>query len=189
MKKIFTLLMFLIAINFCFADGELAEYYHNRLVSNEDVESLESISPRGEGVLIRGLVYNRVRLDSIYVKSNYEGKDEVVMLISDLEAAFLKKNKDIRTIAITATEDSLVAKGEVDVLGGTFDVVLEGVFSINGNNVYYDIRKAKVGVFRVPQLIINNFKEKLNPFFKIDELDIGLKLTRMVFKDDKILIR
>ena len=190
MNRIFILLLFFTLIfNLGFSQEGLAQEYYDKLISNEEVESIESVSQRDSGIIVKGLVYDRVRLDTVYVKSNNEGMDEIVLLISDLEEAFLRKNKDIRSISINATEDSLVAKGKVDVLGGTFDVVLEGIFRINNNNVFYDIRKAKIGVLSVPQWIINNFKKKINPFFEVDDLDIDLKLSKMIFQEDKILVR
>jgi hypothetical protein len=190
MKRLFVFLaVFLGVLATCFGDQEKLDQYFDKLAANKHVQGLESISEKDGGLIIKGLVYDRVRLDTIYVKSNHENKDEVVLLIADLESAFLRKNKDIRSISIDATKDSLVAKGEVDLLGGTFDVVLEGEFDINGNDVYYDIKKAKLGVLRVPQWVINGFKDRLNPFFRMDDLGIDLKLTKMIFKEDRILIR
>ncbi len=190
MNRIFiSLLFFTLIFNLGFSQENLTQNYYNKLISNEEVDSIESVFQNDTGIIIKGLVYDRVRLDTIYLKSNDEGMDEIVLLISDLEEAFLRKNKDIRSIEINATEDSLVAKGKVDVLGGTFDVVLEGIFSISNNNVSYDIRKAKIGVISVPQWVINKFKKKINPFFEVDNLDIDLKLSRMIFQEDKILVR
>jgi hypothetical protein len=187
MTKLLYLLLFLGLFNFI-----LAEDWEEILKNNNNIESVEKISVRGDKITLNGVTIKKVKISRIYTDVNRKMSD-VIVLKEDLENAFMRKNKDIKSIKITLNKDHLVVKGKAKIFGGIWKVYLEGMFHINEEQeVSYSIRKAtvkKMIPIPVPISFIKMFDKKINPFFKFKNLNIPIFATKIILEEDKIIIR
>ncbi|BDU49762.1 hypothetical protein [Haliovirga abyssi] len=180
MKKIFVL--FIILCNLI-----VAQDYNKAVMENKNIKSIEQKQITEQEISLIGVNVDGIRVDKIYTNLLSQ-KSEVVILKKDLETAFLAKNKDIKEINLTIGKDKLIAKGKVSLLGIIMSVYLEGEFILNDNQeLEFDIKKAKVnGIIGVPKKIIEGFKKRLNPIFKLKKFGIPLYVSKIIFEKDKI---
>ncbi|TDT70580.1 hypothetical protein EV215_1130 [Hypnocyclicus thermotrophus] len=187
MKK-FGVILYL-AISFStFADHNIG-YYFDKIFKSEKIEKIEGISDIKEGIEITGLVYDKVRFNKIIIYDHKEKQqNKLELLTKDLEKAFLERNNDIKEIKIQTQNNNILIEGKANVLSGIFKITLIGTFYIQNNEIYFDIKKGKVGVIAVPKFIVESFKERLNPFFKAEDLNLDIIINKIKFKKDKIII-
>lgn len=180
MKKIFFL--FIIFCNLI-----VAQDYNKIIKENKNIKSIEQKQIKEKEISLIGVNVDGVRIEKIYTNLSTK-KSEIVILREDLEKAFLKKNKDVKEIKLIITKDKLIAKGRVSLLGIIMSVYLEGEFILNDNQeLEFDIKKARVnGIIGVPKSIIDGFKKRLNPIFKLKKFGIPLYVNKIIFEKDEI---
>lgn len=189
MKKIIILLIFAMFATSIFADLDIEEY-KQKLSKNPDIDSIEKIDSTTKGLILTGVVIKGVRVHRM--DTNIERKtSEITIMKQDLINAFMAKNKDIKEIDITFAEDKIVTKGSVMLLGMLMDVNLEGMFYLTPKGeIVYDIKKATVNNFiAVPESIVSDFRKRINPVFRLDDVGIPLFATKIVLGKDRILFR
>lgn len=193
MKKIkivfMAVMIFTFLGNLTFAEYDI-EGYKQKLSKNTNIDSVEKVDNTDKRIIISGVVIKGVRVHRM--DTNLEKQtSEVTILKQDIVNAFMTKNKDIKEIEITFNEDKIVTKGSVMLLGMLMDVYLEGMFYLTAKGeIVYDIKKATVNNFiAVPEGIVSDFRKRINPVFKLDEVGIPLYLTKIVLGKDRIVFR
>lgn len=186
MKKIFVLLILLSTIVFS------AENWEENIKSHKKFQSMEEFKRVGDKIYVNGLIISKVRIARIFTDIKAK-RSEVLILKKDLENAFLKKNKDIKSIKITINgkKGKMTAKGKANLLGVPMSVHIEGNFFLNNEGgIEYRITKAVVNrIIPVPKKILKSFSERLNPIFELKEFGVPLYVDSFIFEKDRIFIR
>lgn len=190
-KQIACIVVFMFLSILSYAESKGIGFYYNKLISQKKVDEMGSISLENGSIIIKGMVYDKIRIDRIYIQDKAEnsGNAEIIFLVKDIEEAFLRKNKDIKTIKVTTTDKSLIAEGKAKVIGTTFKIRVEGFFSIEDGKINCLLTNAKLGYLSMPTWVVKKFNERINPFFNFEEFGLKVVSSKMIFEKSKIIIK
>lgn len=192
MKKIFLLLIMVMfyAYTYSYPYTYDVDFYRLKLENNKMIEKIEKVDYLEKRIVITGVEIKGVRIHKI--ETNFERRtSEAVIMKDDMINAFKRKNKDIKTIDCFFKDDIIRTKGSIILLGVLMNIEMEGRFYINDKQeLIYEIKKAVVnGMVSVPDNIIAPIRERINPVFKLQKLEVPMYMTKVVSGEDRLILR
>lgn len=158
------------------------------LLTGGQVSSIGSVSISGDTVTVTNIVIQDVNISQVTATPSAD-TSTAYMLLSDLKAAFLTKNPDIKSVNVSFVGNNLVNVVATVKLGFiSLNLNLTGQMFIQNGGMYYTCTQAQMNGLGVSKKVVNAILTRTNPFFKFSNIPIPTYFNTISYGSDKIIL-